>query len=236
MTISTILKKTAAASVMALAVAVPAKADWGGLYIGAGIGWQRSEIDWTYSNPVPANCCAPITNDWDSAVASGFFGIQHQWGQVVIGVEASWSGLIQDRSAGTPGCIIGDPRSCETGINHVFTIGPRLGFAPNHQWMVYVTGGYAAGTVTSKLITFDNASEYHEGWFIGGGFDWNVHGNWILGFEYRHIELGDALHCPFGGACAPLSNANNRFIDATSDSFQVRLSYKLGRPIAAPLK
>ena len=237
MALASLMRKTAIAGAMAMAAALPAKADWGGLYIGAGIGWQGTEIDWRYSNPQPANCCAPITNDWDAAVASGFIGIQHQWGQVVVGLEASWSGLIEDRSGERPGCIIGDPRPCQTGLNHVFTIGPRLGFAPNHQLLVYVTGGYAAGTIASSLVTFDNTSEYHDGWFIGAGFDWRVHGNWILGLEYRHIELDSKLHCVGGGNCSPNSSPDNRFVEATADSVQVRLSYKWGRTEeSAPLK
>ena len=224
------LLKTAAAGVMALAVAAPAKADWGGLYIGVSAGWAGlSEIDWTYVNQTQ-----PQLGDSDNFIAGGHIGIQHQWGQIVVGLEASYSGTLADRENSTGACP--NPAfSCEAALRAVFTVGGRLGFAPSHQWLIYVSGGYASAwidTATFNVATgnqFDKTSARHEGWYVGGGLDWALHGNWLLGVEYQHLFLDSDTHV------AQLASEWRR-IDADADIVRVRLSYKWGRPEAAPLK
>jgi outer membrane immunogenic protein len=233
MTISTFMKRAATAGAMALAVAVPAKADWGGLYIGASIGWQSNDTDWAWvAQPNPNE-----PNTHDSGIYGGHIGIQHQWGQIVVGLEATYNGTVRlDDNYGSHTCNVNANFTCDTRLDTMFTIGPRLGWAPNHQWLIYVTGGYAHAKIDTQNLTipggvqFEKTAEHHDGWFIGGGVEFKLHGNWILGVEYIHVGLDSELH---------INNqfiSDNRHIDGDIDIVRARLSYKWGRPEVAPLK
>lgn len=229
MSFTSILKKTAAAGVVALAVAAPAKADWGGLYIGASVGWVGlTDTNWTFNGGNTVNI-----GEVDNFIAGGHIGFQHQWGQIVVGVEASYSGTLASRDNASAPCP--NPAfTCTLTARQVFTLGPRLGWAPNNQFLVYVTGGYAAAWLDTNAISVpleEKTSARHEGWYIGGGLEWALHHNWILGVEYQHLFLDSELHT------SPLfAPGDNRVIEADADIVRVRLSYKWGRPEAAPLK
>ena len=230
MSFASIMKKTAVAGVMALAIAAPAKADWSGLYIGASVGWVGLN---DVTGVFPNGPFAQQPGDSDNLLVGGHIGIQHQWGQIVVGLEASYSGTPADRESSS-GLCFNPAFRCDVDLRSMFTIGGRLGFAPSHQWMVYVSGGYASAWMNSTTFLiangsqFDRASARHEGWYIGGGFDWNLHGNWILGLEYQHLFLDSENHISSSGA--PI---NDRVIEADADIVRVRLSYKWGRPVEA---
>jgi opacity protein-like surface antigen len=116
--------------------------------------------------------------------------------------------------------------------------------------MPYVTGGYAQGSFdfdarqtqagvkaapVGQLI--ETAEARLSGWYIGGGVEWAISPGWSAGVEYRHYEFDprtvtayDPASTPVG---APLENA--RF-DASTDTVTARVSWRWGRPDAAPLK
>lgn len=236
MALKSMIVRTVAAGAIALAIAAPAKADWSGLYIGVNAGWiGLSDANWQFDN---GNTQTQQPGDSDNFIVGGHLGLQHQWGQLVVGVEASYSGTLSNRNDST-GLCVNAAFACDIAFRQLFTIGPRLGWAPNHQWLIYVTGGYAGAYIDSKetiIATntpFDRGSAYHDGWFIGGGFEWKMHGNWILGLEYQHISLDSAQHI---SSAIPVPPGDNRHIEADADIVRVRLSYKLGRTEEAPLK
>src|SRR5215207_4293180 len=67
--------------------------DWGGLYFGVHSGWQWStDISVTPGYVV----------DHDSAVVGGQIGIQHQFGQIVLGVEGNLTTTYQNNSSAAP--------------------------------------------------------------------------------------------------------------------------------------
>ena len=227
MNFSSLLKTSTIAGAMVIAAALPAKADWSGLYIGASVGYVWSDdVNWVYTNGNTPQSSIDIEN----AIVGGHFGIQHQWGQIVVGLEASYNGRIGDDKGSTALCP--NPAfTCSAGMNTVFTVGPRLGWAPNHQWLLYVTGGYAGAYLTTFAtngVTEEKSSAYHDGWFIGGGVEFAIHRGWVLGVEYRHYDLSREFHEVF--------NTADRSIDAEFDSVTFRLSYKWGRTEEAPLK
>ncbi len=229
------LRRASGIAGIVLAVAAPAKADWSGLYIGASIGYQSTDVSWNWVN-------APAVNEsvsHDSGIMGVHAGLQHQWGQLVVGVESSISNTRPfDYGYGDATvCNVNAGFNCSARLQHLVTIGPRLGWAPNHQWLVYVSGGYAGAHINTRVQNIANpntdeqTSAYHDGWYIGGGVEWNVHGNWILGFEYQHVELDSKLHIE-----SVFAGQDNRVADADIDIFRVRLSYKFGRTNEAPLK
>ena len=219
-------------------------ADWSGVYFGVGSGYQWSSID--VSNDIG------ISSDHSDAFVSAHLGVQHQFGNIVLGVEGGWMSSIRGDDGSSDFCdsvlpsltlpLITPGNFCSARFNDVLTIGGRAGWAAGH-WMPYVTGGYAnagfdfktAAPVAGLVTTLEQAHARLGGWYIGGGFDWIVSPGWTAGIEYRHYDFGDstvAAHTPAGGFLEPV-----RF-EATTDTISARVSWKWSRePVAAkPLK
>lgn len=221
-----------------------AQHNWGGLYIGANIGYTWGTIDWQYANP--AGAPGALSQSPSGASLGGHVGIQHQFvgTGIVLGLEAAYSGglasKIEDSGADTP--AFAGTFGARTRISDIFTVGPRLGYAPSRHWMLYVTGGYAnAQTFTSDFLLSNNIDSFpgasrHSGWFVGGGVEYAVTHNWIAGLEYQHIDLD--TRCQFRCELATPVAGGTRDITAEADVVRFRLSYKLGRPApeAEPMK
>jgi outer membrane immunogenic protein len=180
--------------------------------------------------------------DHDSPVVGGQIGLQHQFGNFVLGVEGTLTVAYQDDHAST--ACPNPAFTCAMRFDDVITIGPRLGWAMG-KWMPYLTGGYASAAFDQK-ISLNTASsnpygdrERHSGWYIGGGVDMAVAHGWTIGLEYRHYEFDEATYAPTRTVAATglldLSQPANR-VDATSDIVTLRASWKFGRPAPAPLK
>ena len=89
--------QAAAAADMAVkapyAPAVPLAYNWSGIYGGVNFGWVGENSTWTYTNPVPATPPTSSAHDVrrDDAIIGAHIGLQYQWQQIVLGVEASVS-------------------------------------------------------------------------------------------------------------------------------------------------
>jgi outer membrane immunogenic protein len=207
---------------------------WSGLYVGVHAGWQWSQID---NHFIPPGSTNDLSVNQDSGIAGVHVGYQHQFGALVLGVEANFTGSIDDDPGST---LCPNPAfSCEARFDNVLTVGARAGWAVG-KWMPYITGGYANARYTTGARTiatgvlFSEGSERHGGWFIGGGLEWLVSHGWSVGLEYRHYEFNDELHiqhAPAGGV-----NDNPRFVDPSMDTVAVRLTWRFDRPEPAPLK
>ena len=223
------------------AAAVTAPTSWSGLYFGAHAGWAWSDFDTRFSSlPVPPNGF-DVTHD--AAIYGGQIGIQHQFGHLVIGVEAAISSAWQDNHANELGCGIGNNAfSCGARFNDVMTVGPRIGYAAG-KWMPYITGGYANARFEEKAVvvgpttTFWTGSERHSGWYIGAGVDMALAQGWTVGLEYRHYEFDNELYVPFTPFGVPVFGDRN-VADVTLDTVALRVSWKLSRPepAAKPMK
>jgi outer membrane immunogenic protein len=216
-------------------VAYEKPADWSGVYFGVSSGWSWSDADHVYTA-----FGTRYGNSPDAMLVGGHLGIQHQFGQLVVGIEGNWNTAVRDDFDATfcPNAAF----RCLSRFDDVLTIGPRLGWSMGN-WMPYLTGGYANArfeeerrvTATGALAFFGSAR--HDGWYIGGGFDWVVSPGWTVGLEYRHYELGDAIYnftIP-GDAGAPAEQTRG---DVTLDTVMIRTSWRWGPPAAAaaPLK
>jgi opacity protein-like surface antigen len=173
----------------------------------------------------------------DAPLVGGQIGLQHQFGQLVVGVEGSLSTAFRDGYAGT-NCVA---FTCAERLENVFTIGPRLGWAIG-KWMPYISGGYASGAFEERVVRLvDGAVNLdqarHGGWYLGGGVDMALSAGWTVGLDYRHYEFNDATYFPNPLAGGLPNPALLNFADATADSVTIRVSWKLGRPEpVVPLK
>jgi outer membrane immunogenic protein len=194
--------------------------DWAGIYIGGSVGVAFGENNTTFPvtgtvpNPNPARF-------GDTIIGGGHIGVQGQWSNWVLGVEANFLATDLKSSVACANVAF----SCRGRVDEIFTIGPRAGMVFNSA-LIYVTGGYATGNVRYDTITlangtlFDRSSVWHSGAFVGGGVDWKIPAtNWIIGANYNHVHLNASndVAAPGGGT--------NR-IRADIDIVQARLSYK----------
>jgi len=213
--------------------------DWSGVYFGLSSGYQWSSIG--VSNPAfPPG----FTADHDSYLIGAHLGLQHQFGNIVVGVEGNWESSFRNNT-GNFTCFAPGPQltpgglgNCGLRMDDVLSVGPRLGWAAGH-WMPYVTGGYASAayhfygrTIATNTLN-EEAKTRLQGWYIGGGVEWMVSPGWTAGIEYRHYDFNDATTAAFtpGGAFLELA----RF-DASMDTVMARVSWKFNREVVTPLK
>jgi outer membrane immunogenic protein len=101
--------------------------------------------------------------------------------------------------------------------------------------LVFATGGVAVGRNESNYTSTATGAPLFQGfegrstnvgWFAGGGVEWAVTNNIILGVEYQHFDLDSER------ATRQLSttDVDNIALASEGDIVRARLSFKLGRP------
>jgi outer membrane immunogenic protein len=233
-------------------VAYERPADWSGVYFGVSSGYQWSSID-----VARADGAFGITSNYDDGLVGAHLGVQHQWGAIVLGIEGGWSSTLRDHDGSSEACfnpvpvlLPGVPKtaSCTARLNDILTVGGRVGWAAG-RWMPYVAGGYANGGfdfngrvpnagaagAAGATTLVETAHVRAGGWYIGGGVEWAVSPGWTAGVEYRHYEFGSENTTAFDPSHGTALE-NVRFVDPSADSITDRVSWRWGRPDAAPLK
>jgi outer membrane immunogenic protein len=224
----------AAASVM--------PAQWSGVYVGFQSGYQWSDI--TVLNPA-----APpgFSVSYDEALVGGMIGIQHQFGQLVLGVEGNILSALLDNRGDFERCP--NPAFiCRARLNNILSVGGRLGWSQGN-WLPYVTGGYASGSFTFTAenqgtppsppggFLFEKADGRADGFYVGGGLDWKLARNIVVGIEYRHYEFDSVNKAAFNVTTGAFIETA-RFKEPSTDAVMLRGSLLFDpRAIAAvPLK
>ena len=240
--------------------AAPAYTSWSGFYIGGSVGWRWTDVDWNFPAPI-ANQITSTSQSFENGVVGAHAGYQHQFGALVLGVEAGAKhapGSAQSRRESSR-CAFPLPfvDLCDTqNVNRLYTLGGRIGWTPSSKWLLYGTGGYASvevdtairfgGVLVPPPITATPVSTggaRHDGWYIGGGVEYMVTKNIIIGLEYQHFDFDTERHCsngipnPCGLAGAGTLPLFVRDVDLTMDIISARLTFKFGRDRdAVPLK
>ena len=204
--------------------------DWSGFYIGAAAGWQGSTID--LSNPDFGTLTYSPRHS--SFALGGFVGAQRQFGQFVLGVEGGYMAGFNDSNLGTTPSISifvpGGTGTAQAKLKDIWSIGGRVGWAID-RWMPYITGGYANGRFefnaqNSVGGVTEQARASTGGGYIGGGIDWAVWNNWIVGAEYRHYAFSSKT------VASSYSNGGGEKVrfGPSTDTVMGRVSYKFGWP------
>jgi outer membrane immunogenic protein len=171
--------------------AVPPIANWTGFYIGGNIGGAWSDVEWSNIS---------LTGDRFNNGASGFIGggqigYNEQFGNVVLGVEATLSGADLNRDFHS---ILVPTATFSADVNTIATVTGRFGVAAN-QWLFYGKAGWAGAevdfsghnTAPVDRFSFDN---WRNGWTAGFGLEYKIARNVSFGVEYSFIELDSETH------------------------------------------
>jgi len=200
---------SAFAADMPLKAPPPPAFSWTGCYVGgnAGYAWgQTSGFNGTpttvfFGTAVPET--GPVYRG--SSPNGGALGFQdgcnYQVGQWVLGVEADFDGLLNEKGQGGPSPAIVNPINPNSvgKTTELFqsTYRARLGFTGwNNRVLVYVTGGGALMNVTStQFITGHVAGSLNSqndtpfGWTVGAGLEYAVTNQWLLRAEYLFVQI-----------------------------------------------
>ncbi|MEM9898531.1 MAG: outer membrane beta-barrel protein [Pseudomonadota bacterium] len=189
-----------------------------GLYLGGQVGGIDGDADWVLPNGTSPN---PNPLSTDGTILGGILGYQRQFGFLVLGVETTFSGVIDgDATSACPNVAF----NCEAELGSIFTAGGRIGLA-NNIAMIYFTGGYAnAGieTNTTNGVLVDPVDERLDGFYIGGGVDWQPIKNLVFGIEYRHYDF-DAATLISGRN----PGVDDRSVGLEADSVMARMTWLL---------
>lgn len=207
---------------------------WSGVYAGVHAGYAWTDMDWDLDYPFGAGT---FSNSFDNSgvILGGHIGWQQQRGRWVTGVEVSLSGGFDSETRGGINLFgASTAGTLSTDIDVLLLITGRLGYTWDRS-MIYVKGGYAGARI--DLATDDNVPpdwvsrtrDYYNGWTVGGGYEYMLMPNVILGLEYNYIDLsGNASATVTTVAGVPVTAIPARSdIDLTIHSVMARLSFKI---------
>lgn len=244
--------------VLALGTAAVAQAQtWSGWYLGgsAAYGWASSNVSTTTAfSPAGyfATSSVPVVNAAGTGTIHpnnlfGAFNAGYNWqsGQLAYGIEGDIGNMRANKTrtngAIYPCCTTTSFTVAQTvSTDYVATARLRLGYAPQPNWLAYVTGGAAFTTQKYNYTfsdTFAAASEMGSqskasiGWVLGGGAEYALPNHWTVRGEYQHMDFGgssgtgDALTAQtprVGFPANSFSNQSNLKVDVLRIGFNYR--------------
>lgn len=204
---------------------------WTGLYVGGHAGLATGETTGKL-DPQIGGFVLPISigteYDMSGAIYGGHLGYNRQIGNVVLGIEGTWSAASIN---GNTACLV--VLNCKREVDSIGTLVGRFGHAMDRT-MVYGLAGVAWGDVKTKIT--DNivgllevkGEETHVGWVVGLGIEHAISKNLFARVEYNHIELGSESHnlgISLAGVAIPGINLRSN-VNADIDTLKVGVSYK----------
>jgi outer membrane immunogenic protein len=237
--------------------------DWTGFYLGVNAGGAWSQSDAATTTVFSPTGYFATTSPGAIAIAgaqrinaSGFTGgltAGYNWqaSNIVFGLESDFNYLdLKGSSTGSgiyPCCApTGFTVNSSVSTDWLITLRPRVGVAANN-WLFYVTGGLAVGSVKSNFNftdTFATAAESasmsqtRTGWTVGAGTEYALMNGWSVKAEYLYVDLGrqsttSTNLTAFTPAIAYPSNVYTHSVDLRTNIVRVGLNYKFGGPVVA---
>jgi outer membrane immunogenic protein len=210
---------------------------WTGFYIGGQVGYAHGEWDNSplFSNPPigPFTTGVPVGNASGDGITGGLHvGYNYQMSNWVVGIEADFNWPNINNNSATvlnPGAFFALAYNIASKVEHYGTVRGRLGYTALPNTLFYVTGGWAYGETKTDITGYGglggpfatSSSQTHSGWTVGAGVDYMLTANWILGAEYKHIDLGSETF----SYAFPLGTVTNTR-DLTIDEVTARVAYK----------
>ena len=191
---------------------------WSGFYVGVNVGWgwgkptgdlgEFAQTVGIVGAVQDARIPGSLDIKPDGAIGGSQIGVNWQTGVIVFGLETDIqaSGIREERSftiAGPGFPFLPAQITAEERIRWFGTARARFGVTPVERALLYVTGGFAYGSVESSArIAFSfpgggfdgdfsgGRSGTKTGWTAGGGFEYAWDNNWSVKAEYLYIDLG----------------------------------------------
>lgn len=187
---------------------------WTGWYIGGniGYGWGEGTSPSVTSPNFTFNQGAFPSLSPKGVIGGGQIGYDWQvnpsW---VIGLVADFQGA-DITASGTRNVVnlqgVPGTTSLSEKLDFLGTVRARAGWAVNN-WLFYGSGGLAYGDVRSTvsfnvpangILDSGSHSDTRAGWAAGGGVNYAMTPNWILGVDYIHYDLGHTSVTGVGAA------------------------------------
>jgi outer membrane immunogenic protein len=218
---------------------VAAVYDWTGFYVGVHAGYASNDSRFDFYtnghyNNAPGESFGFGTNGF---MGGGHAGYNWQTANVVFGLEGSISYTDLTGRAISPFFPASD--TFHTKQEWIATITPRLGVTAG-AWLFYVKGGAAFTELRTRIqdtADYNERSDTRVGWTVGGGAEWMVSPNWIIGVEGNYYDFGrccggntQSLFLTTNTPNGAFSNHDTRF---ENWSVLGRVSYKFGGPALA---
>lgn len=200
--------------------------DWSGFYVGGQLGGTYSKSDLSsvtgrlqYFEPTDALQIARVgNNEVDQWRLSGGVvgGYNQQYGNVLVGVEASVNSISLDKNNVRRQEMDANPGSQSTirqsvSADMMAALRLRLGWAQDN-WLAYVTGGVATTRLKVDSSYTDNAfsgfsrgtkSSFVTGWTLGVGGEYALNRDWSLRGDYQYTRFGNVT------AVSDVTSTNN---------------------------
>jgi outer membrane immunogenic protein len=219
---------------------VDALYNWSGFYVGGHVGASSTNQSWTNAGNTTAfgdlDPGEGFRQRGTGAFGGGQIGYNWQASNYVFGLEGTASGMGNRGNAlNTVFGARDDQFSWRT--DWMATITGRVGYAVASN-LFYAKGGYAG--VNNRLSVVDaappatgsgSATQWHNGWTVGAGWEYGITQNWIVGLEYDYSAFETKRYQLAGSAAGVYAfDAKPRDIQ----SAVVRFNYKLGSPGSVP--
>jgi outer membrane immunogenic protein len=213
--------------------------NWAGLYVGGHLGGSWTNESWTNrANTTASGDLNPgqgFGQQGSGIFGGGQLGYNWQASNYVFGLEGTISAL--DNRGSLLNTVFGardDVFSWRTNV--MATVTGRIGIAANNN-LFYAKGGYAGvynrlavSDVVPPAVGAGSASQWHNGWTLGAGWEYGVTQNWIVGLEYDYSTFQTKSYQLAGGAPGVYTfDAKPRDVQ----SAVARVSYKFGGPLVA---
>jgi outer membrane immunogenic protein len=227
--------------------------NWTGFYIGVNAGITEYQARFTDQDYVWNG--STTTYEKPAFIGGGQIGYNYQWKDLVLGIEADFSGLadadIHQRLDSSDDVDEAEYRneynwSQQGKIDFMGTIRGRLGISLlDNKAMIYVTGGgafahgkwdvswtYYPGDYTPSNYYFTDyrGDDWRAGWVGGFGIEYALNCHWSVRAEALYTWLGsDTANVDFGrsgeGIKEEVSYGRQRFEDDLW-SYRVGINYK----------
>jgi outer membrane immunogenic protein len=161
---------------------------WTGCYLGGNGGGAWEKASHTFDNG--AGIVEGFSYSPSSWIAGGQVGCQYQWSSFVAGIEGTWSATDLKQ---TDTSVIDPNRTRSLKLDEIATVVGKVGFAWDRA-LIYAKGGWADGHF--NYFAINNATgvnggftNWQSGWTAGGGVEYMVIPNLILGVEFDYYNF-----------------------------------------------
>jgi outer membrane immunogenic protein len=170
--------------------------NWTGFYVGGHVGGAWTNERWTNAaNTTAFGDLDPgegFRQRGSGVFGGGQMGYNWQASNYVFGLEGAVSAMDNRGSVHNTVFGLGLDDQFSWRTNWMATVTGRVGYAVTNN-LFYAKGGYAG--VNNQLSVVDvappvlgsgSATQWHNGWTVGAGWEYGITRNWIVGLEYDY--------------------------------------------------